>query len=224
MAAMQFQILGHANAALAMILDILNSTEGSGLQVDIISNIRPEENPFSDMAFQHKEIETRTFQSDQWAPGVLSQFILGAMSPKTKQLIFAQFNERFSITAEMFANVIHSSAILCNEAVIGRGCNIGPGSTIAPFTRLGDFVTINRHVSVGHHVEIEDFCTLNPGVNIAGLCRLRKGAQVGIGATIIDQITIGENALVGAGSVVTKNVPDHTIVYGNPARIIKVRP
>jgi acetyltransferase-like isoleucine patch superfamily enzyme len=50
---------------------------------------------------------------------------------------------------------------------------------------------------------------------------VKKGASIGSGATILSQVTIGENALVGAGSMVTKDVPAHSIVAGNPARVLR---
>lgn len=219
----KFNILGHANAALTILLDSLYSMYGDQLTVDIINNIPPEQNDFIDMEYAHANIETQLFQIESWVPREMKDFILGGMSPKTKQAIFRAFQDAFGITAEMFTEVRHNTAILSNSAVVGFGCNIGPGVVVAPYVKIGNFVTLNRNVSIGHHTVLEDFCTVNPGVNISGLCCLGKGAQVGVGSSIIDQMTIGENAFVGAGSVVTRNIPPNTIAYGVPARVVRSR-
>ena len=219
---MKYRILGHANAALSIILDSLYSIHGPKAKVEIISNIKENENEFRDMAYIHPEIETNEFFYEEWQVNYDFPFLLAGMSPRTKKIIFNFFQEHFNITPEMYTSVIHQDTILCNGVTVGNGCNISPRTTVAPFTSLGNFVTLNRHVSVGHHTKIGDFSSINPGCHIAGLCNIGKGVQIGMGATIIDRIEIGDNAIIGAGSLVTKPVPANTLVYGSPAKVIKV--
>lgn len=117
-------------------------------------------------------------------------------------------------------------------AVIGRGCNICDGSFVEKGAVVGNHVTIKHHVSVFDGVTIEDDVFV--GSNIAFIndryprshredpwtlekTLVKKGATLGSNAVVLCGITIGTYAVVGAGSVVTKDVPAHAIVVGNPA-------
>ena len=118
-------------------------------------------------------------------------------------------------------------------------CEIGEGTKIDAFVYIEGGVKIGKNVKIRPFtfiptgVIIEDDVFIGPGVMFTndkyprtrGEWKLlktivKKGASIGAGAVILPGITIGENALVGAGSVVTKNVPPNTIVAGNPARVV----
>lgn len=118
-------------------------------------------------------------------------------------------------------------------AQIGSGCNVGHGAYIEKGSVVGNHVTVKNNVSIFDGVTIEDDVFI--GANIAFIndrfprshredqwtlekTLVRKGATLGAGAVIMCGVTIGQYALIGAGSVVTKNVPDHAIVVGNPAK------
>ena len=114
---------------------------------------------------------------------------------------------------------------------IQKGAKIGERCKISSHTFICEGVTLESEVFVGHSVTfINDrlpratTATGAPQTEADWSCqqtRVKRGASVGSGATILGGITIGENALIGAGSVVTKNVPANAIVAGNPARIIR---
>ena len=129
------------------------------------------------------------------------------------------------------------------------GCEIGDGTKIGAFVeiqknaRVGARCKISSHTFVCEGVTIEDNVFI--GHNVAFIndsypratteggdlqtekdwkverTLVRKGASIGSGATILANVTIGDNALVGAGSVVTRDVPSNTIVAGNPARVLR---
>ena len=119
-------------------------------------------------------------------------------------------------------------------AKIGKNCNIGKGVYIDKNVKIGDncklqnFATVYDGVTIGNDVFIgPHVCFTNdayPRASIWSDDRLVKtvvkdGASLGANSTIIAGVTIGKSAMVGAGSVVTKNVPDHGLVFGNPAHL-----
>lgn len=95
------------------------------------------------------------------------------------------------------------------------------GATLGAASTFGRFVLINRGASVGHHADLGRFASIGPNATLAGEVTVRAGATVGAGAVILPRITIGEHATVAAGSIVTRDVPDRSLVMGNPARVVR---
>lgn len=126
------------------------------------------------------------------------------------------------------------------HAYIGGSCNIGKGVYIDAHVRIGSYVKIQNHVSVFEGVTLEDGVFVGPHVCFTNdlLPRaitpdgklkstddwvitptlVKYGASIGAGSVILCGVTIGEFALIGAGSMVTRDVPAHALVFGNPAR------
>ncbi len=127
----------------------------------------------------------------------------------------------------------HFSHIM-KDCEIGKNCNIGQNVVISPDVKLGDGVKIQNNVSVYTGVICEDDVFLGPSCVFTNVINPRsfisrkdeyrrtiigKGASIGANATIVCGHNIGKYAFVGAGTVVTKDVPDYALVVGNPAKI-----
>lgn len=131
-------------------------------------------------------------------------------------------------------SIWHFSHIMTN-CIIGENCNIGQNVVVSPGVILGNNVKIQNNVSVYTGVTCEDDVFLGPSCVFTNITNPRsavnrrgqyvkthvgKGASIGANATIICGHSIGRYALIGAGAVLTKNVPDYALVVGNPARQI----
>jgi len=122
------------------------------------------------------------------------------------------------------------------NALIGENCVIGNGAYIDRNVAVGNNVKIHNKALLYDGLVVEDNCFIGPGAcftndkfpccnktrDLSGVSwRLKEGASVGANATILPDVSIGKNSVVGAGSVVTKSIPDNVVVCGNPARIKK---
>jgi sugar O-acyltransferase (sialic acid O-acetyltransferase NeuD family) len=124
-------------------------------------------------------------------------------------------------TKHRFRNAIHPSAIISPSVSIGEGNMILHGTILQAQTQIGNHVIINTGTQVDHDNMISDFVHLGPGVVLCGTVQVGTGSFIGAGSVIIPGKKIGAWATVGAGSVVIQDVPDHAVVVGNPARIIR---
>ncbi len=128
----------------------------------------------------------------------------------------------------------HFSHVMKNS-VIGENCNIGQNVVVSPYVQLGNNVKIQNNVSVYTGVVCEDDVFLGPSMvftNVinprSGIIRkeeymktiVKKGASIGANATIVCGNNIGKYAFIGAGAVVTKEVPDYALMVGNPSKNI----
>lgn len=128
----------------------------------------------------------------------------------------------------------HFSHIMAG-CTIGEGCNIGQNVVISPDVVLGNNCKIQNNVSVYTGVRCEDDVFLGPSMVFTNVINprsavsrkseyretiIRQGASVGANATIVCGHTLGAYCLIGAGAVVTKDVPDYALMVGNPARRI----
>lgn len=126
-------------------------------------------------------------------------------------------------------------SVIFENARIGENCNICAHTLIENDVVIGNNVTIKSGVFLWDGTRVEDDVFIGPNAtftndvmprskiypDIFSGITLKKGASIGANATILPGITIGYNAMVGAGAVVTKDVPDYAVVIGNPARIIR---
>lgn len=116
--------------------------------------------------------------------------------------------------------VVHPTAWIADNAEIGIGCQILAGAIVCAEAKLGRACIVNTGASVDHEDILEDGAELAPGATLCGIVHMGVASWVCAGATVLPRISIGADAIVGAGAVVTRDVPPATTVVGVPARPI----
>lgn len=128
---------------------------------------------------------------------------------------------------------IWQQCILVDGSILGEGCKLGHNVFVEAGVRLGDRVTVKDNVALYSGVLIEDDVFIGPNAVFTNVLNprstisrkdefretlVRHGATIGANATIVCGNTIGRYAMIGAGTVVTRDVPDHALIVGNPGR------
>ena len=125
------------------------------------------------------------------------------------------------LAAEMeLVNAIHPSAVISPSATLGRNIVIAAGVVVGTAAKIGDSALLNTGCLIDHECDIGPAVHIAPGAKLAGRVHVGERAFVGIGACVIQCLSIGAEAIVGAGAVVIRDVAPHSTVVGSPARMM----
>lgn len=123
----------------------------------------------------------------------------------------------------VFISLIHKGRMIPPSSSIGKGCIIMRDVGISTNVKIGDFASIMVQCVIGHDAKIGSWSHISPFIFMGGKSEIKENVQLYVRSTILPGITIGKNSIVGAGSVVFKNVDEETTVFGNPAKVIQNR-
>ena len=123
----------------------------------------------------------------------------------------------------IFVNAIHPDAIIGKGVKLGTGIMIMAGSIVNTDSDIGNFTIVNTRSSVGHESCLLDYSSLAPNCTLAGNVEIGTFSAISMSTTILNRRKIGKHTVVGAGSLVTRDVKDHAIYYGTPAVFIRSR-
>lgn len=135
--------------------------------------------------------------------------------------IRCRLKKKLERSGEKFTIARHPSAVIAPDVIIEPGTMICAGVVVNTGSKVGAHVILNTSSTIDHHNEIGDCVHIAPGAHLGGEVTIKEGAFVGIGSTIIPRIRIGDWSMIGAGSVVTKNIHPNVTAVGVPARPIK---
>ena len=148
-------------------------------------------------------------------PGLFA-VALGIGSPNARRQIVA----RIRSWVHSFPVLIHPSVPAFERVHLGDGSQVHAGTVLTTDIHVGNFAILNRHVDVSHDCTIDDWATLAPGVTLTGGVSVGEGADLGARAACIPCVHIGAWSVIGAGAVVTRDIPDGVTAVGVPARAL----
>ena len=119
--------------------------------------------------------------------------------------------------------LIHSTSFISSRSSIGIGSIIMPMCVVNSNAKIGQGVIINTSSNVDHDCELLDFSSIAPNASLGGNVKIGYRTVICISASIAHNIKIGDNALIGAASLILKDVPDNSVTYGIPGKHIKWR-
>lgn len=119
------------------------------------------------------------------------------------------------------ATVVHPSAFVSRNASVEKGVVIFAQAVVNAYSKVGFGCIVNTGSIIEHDCILDCCAHVSPNAALAGGVNIGKYSWIGIGSNVIEKVKIGENAIVGAGSVVIKDISDNVVVVGSPARVIK---
>lgn len=150
-----------------------------------------------------------------------NRFTLGVGFPNVRYKLFHKF---LAFGAEPYTLISANSDLGHFDVHIAAGVTIAYHCAISNSVAIGKGSFINAKTVIGHDSTIGEFCEICPSVNIAGHIDIGNYTFIGTGVIIYPNVKIGENVSITAGSVVRKDVPDNSIVHGNPSKVIGKKP
>jgi len=175
----------------------------------------------SDARLQGQKINGLPVLGDsQWLLGLRDEIcaVICIGNSRSRKHVYNELSKNPNIN---FPTIIASNVRYSNSVTFGQGCIICLSTVLTVNITLGDFVIANLDCTIGHDAVLENFATLYPSVNVSGGVHVKACAEIGTGANIIQGKTIGENTIIGAGAVVTKDIPSNCTAVGTPAKPIK---
>lgn len=188
-----------------VVIDIIGSSMKE-LEIEAVYDDNPKTENISDISVFKADTDVLTADFSKWIISIGNNLFRKQVSEKIKG---------------QFLKAIHKSAVISQSSEIGEGTVIMANVVINPDAKIGKHCIINTAAIVEHDCVVYDYVHISPNVALAGNVEIGEGTHIGIGASVIQGVKIGKWCTVGAGAVIIRDIPDNSVVVGNPGRIIK---
>ncbi len=151
---------------------------------------------------------------DQISPATPGVFVIAIGSNFIRKQVALRLPFAQWVTA------VHPRAFVHESVTLGDGCVVFAGAVIQPDSKLGPHCIVNTSASIDHDCSAGAFSHLAPGSHLGGTVTLGDGVLIGIGGVALPGVHVGEWSTIGAGAVVTKNIPANSVAVGVPAKLL----
>lgn len=151
---------------------------------------------------------------DDYQPRAGDRLVMAIGDPLEKKRVAGELLAK----GAQFASLVHPSAVVARNAVLGVGVVVCPHAVISTNTTVGAFVAVNALCGVGHDVVIGDYTTMSVHVDLTGWVRVGEACFFGTGARVLPKVVVGAGARIGAGAVVMRNVAAGAVMFTTPAK------
>jgi sugar O-acyltransferase (sialic acid O-acetyltransferase NeuD family) len=206
---------------------ILGGTGGGAIVSESIRNCAASDVSVELLGYLNDDIATKFVgypvfgRFEQWreCPAEV-KFISAIMKPGEAGTRFARIKS-LGIPADRWITIMHPTANVATSVTVGHGTYVGAAAVLEPGTIIGDHCHLRGGCYVSHDVQIGDFVFIGPNSTILGRAKIGEGAHIGANAVCRDSRSVGRYSIVGIGAVVTRDVPEFTVVAGNPAHAMR---
>lgn len=200
---------------------------GAGGHAKVVIDILKQDARYKIAAVLSKNTELKTFQNLPhffYDSEIIQTYSRGIVAIGDNFLRSEVVKQIISINPEFqFINAIHPKAVVAGDCTMGKGNVLMAGAVVNSGSAIGNHVILNTHSSVDHDVMLESFCSIAPGAILGGNCSVGSFTAISLGARLIHGINIGSHTIIGAGALVLKDIPDYSVAYGSPCKIIRKR-
>lgn len=157
----------------------------------------------------------------QYFTSIDNRYTIGIGDPLLRKKLYKKFE---ILGGELVSTISIYSRIGSFGIKIGNGTNVLDGVCISNSVQIGVGCIVYYNSVITHDCKIGDFVEISPNVKLLGKATIKNFCKVGAGSIVLPNVNIGENVTIGAGCVVTKDIPDNSLVVGVPGKIIKELP
>jgi len=153
-----------------------------------------------------------------WSDLNENTLFIPALHKLKKMFLRKKLLEQLGVPEDRWATVIHPTAKIADDVAVGYGSFVASNVTIQPGATVCCFASIRAGANLGHNAIIDSYCYIGPNATLCGGAQIEEGVHIGPNAVVVDGIVVGHYAIVGAGSVATKNITAFDVCFGVPAR------